>query len=1345
MIYEIKRGSTVVAAIRAAGTQERSIMSYDRVSMSFSLPTPITFKRGDTVTVYGQTYKLNRPPSKDAFEGDKFGYQYELEFEALYYDLAKWQFKGLSANNQLTISEVYITGTAATIMDLVVRNANRADSGWTMGVVDETDARQFTYVNQSLLAVLHDLAQQFETEFWVDNKTIHLQKREADSGISLSPGKGNGLYVLDRVRSENNSFNRLYVEGGSNNLPEGYGYSRLQLPIANRPFLQDIQPGDEVIEHTVHFDNIFPSRTGTLTGLGSDAITFIDSGIDFDINPLTGKERISFVSGQLASFEFKIISFNAASKTIRIERITDDPAYPGGIPDADKGFVARVGDKYVLLGVKMPGSYVTDNEKKLLEAAQQYLDDNKGDNYVYSGSLSPIWVKENNPSFQLGYRVKIKDDPRGIDKETRIVGYSRDLQEDARYSSFDLADTISPNEIARQYAQQERILYAIQTAGLLDPEYMRKFLFLNRLSESNGYLYLGADKIKAGFADYATDSDMWDGHQFADFINQPLRTGDSPRFAGTGSPAFVSGFSGHGWRVVAENGDVHATFDKLTVRKEMNVYELVINQIRATNGSVWVSDAIKIFGVTVSGTNYNCTIDTDGNKVGVPFLVNDILRCQRWTGRNVKYYVARVTAIGTGTFTLVKLDGGGVPEAGDDVVRMGSTTNTARQGAIYLTASDNGAPYIDVIDGVTSASLVDKTKVRLGKLDGIVSPVWGALSGYGIWTNKGYFENVNVSGVINVQGGNAATQDYAQQLVNNIAIGAVNLIPDRSSLDALTGWSVNVGGVTLVQDGGRNVIQVASSVSGRGIYRNLSTAVTYRPDTQYTLSVDVKSISGASSLYIGWDQGTQKTFNISATSGWQRISVTTSTPKPYIVVYSAGALAQTFIIRDIKLEEGNKATGWTPSPLEIQAELFAAKQLGLDAQTAALLANTRIGNKTIIVGGFIDTGLIKADAVVIGGGGATTAALNAAISNIAVGVMNLALGTGFDKAPTAWAGTSISVVNAIPNYLIVRKSQASYGFSLPLTEDIEANTDYTLSFDWGASDTSALNYLHILSPDGNVKFTDKSGLPVNASSWSRQSLTFRIPAKKTSPQILIATNAGTTIRIRAVKLEKGNKATAWSPSFVDVSVDATTKADAARSAAIADTNSKIGALPAGQTIIATVNGVAFIKTDLINVTEIFAKNVTATGLITANNLTVAGNSKIGQWSVNAAGIYSGQSGAVNDTFSAFSPGSFHLKRNGNVGDGSQVIEVMMGALGLGMDAGARILHTLSRSGNNTALMVGARNGTNNTALNVLYGDIVVQGQKGRTETFSAQVWNGSRWQGSSLVFVNGILVNRLWD
>jgi len=202
-----------------------------------------------------------------------------------------------------------------------------------------------------------------------------------------------------------------------------------------------------------------------------------------------------------------------------------------------------------------------------------------------------------------------------------------------------------------------------------------------------------------------------------------------------GSSSFVSGFAGSGWKLDTTS-DVSLTVDNLYVRKSMYVYELVINKIRCTNGSLWVSDACKIDHV-IGSTAY---IDTDGGNMTVPFVVNDVIRCQHWTGRGIKYYSATVNSVDASGvyFTFTVIDGAGTPTAGDEVVRIGNSSNTNRQGALYLTASDSNAPYMDILDGVTGYSFSGKTRVRLGKLDGITDAYYGALSGYGLYTSSAY-------------------------------------------------------------------------------------------------------------------------------------------------------------------------------------------------------------------------------------------------------------------------------------------------------------------------------------------------------------------------------------------------------------------------------------------------------------------------------------------------------------------------------------------------------------------------------------------------------------------------------
>lgn len=58
------------------------------------------------------------------------------------------------------------------------------------------------------------------------------------------------------------------------------------------------------------------------------------------------------------------------------------------------------------------------------------------------------------------------------------------------------------------------------------------------------------------------------------------------------SEKFSSGFAGSGWAILYNKttGNVSATFDELTIRKKMRIYESEVQKISATNGSLWVSD-----------------------------------------------------------------------------------------------------------------------------------------------------------------------------------------------------------------------------------------------------------------------------------------------------------------------------------------------------------------------------------------------------------------------------------------------------------------------------------------------------------------------------------------------------------------------------------------------------------------------------------------------------------------------------------------------------------------------------------------------------------------------------------
>ena len=76
------------------------------------------------------------------------------------------------------------------------------------------------------------------------------------------------------------------------------------------------------------------------------------------------------------------------------------------------------------------------------------------------------------------------------------------------------------------------------------------------------------------------------------YRDNTLHYKDSLHHGSIGTPNFASGFGGYGWRIDSQTNTL--TIDYVVVRKAMYVYELVVNKVSATNGSLWVTNSSKV-------------------------------------------------------------------------------------------------------------------------------------------------------------------------------------------------------------------------------------------------------------------------------------------------------------------------------------------------------------------------------------------------------------------------------------------------------------------------------------------------------------------------------------------------------------------------------------------------------------------------------------------------------------------------------------------------------------------------------------------------------------------------------
>ena len=223
----------------------------------------------------------------------------------------------------------------------------------------------------------------------------------------------------------------------------------------------------------------------------------------------------------------------------------------------------------------------------------------------------------------------------------------------------------------------------------------------------------------------------------------------------------------------------------------------------------WTGTAISTFQYFNLISGYNLGYDTS--------ILYDLGESGRDTDPSC-YIRVKVTAAGGATadnFAITSIKDKTLSTAnsenqvdGFDFVRWGNLTDTDRQGLVYLTASDSGAPFIQILAGMNTFTIsAANQKGRFGNLEGIVdSYVGGALSGYGIYTDNGYFK-----GTIWAADGSIAGWTIDS---SSIYTGAEKLTDGYST-----------SGMTLASDGGIHAQNAYINANGDCAFRQIEEAV----------------------------------------------------------------------------------------------------------------------------------------------------------------------------------------------------------------------------------------------------------------------------------------------------------------------------------------------------------------------------------------------------------------------------------------------------------------------------------------------------------------------------------------
>ena len=468
--YELAKRGSAMGFTQAV--QKWDLQGADIVSVTVESAVPVTYGIGDKITVFGRDYKLNRLPK--VTKSANFHFIYELEFEGIQYDLlrATYDLTVDTTSNQLQdVQADSLTGDLQRFATVLIANANRVFPGkWSLGTCPETISDKTLTFGESdnCLSVLQNLCSEFNVEFSIEieNGINVISFSDGDGEIfpyTFKFGRGRGLYHLERLNVDTSSIiTRLKVYGSTENIAYTYRANRLCLPDKSKS-QSYIENASAIAQYGIweavkYFDDIKPTFDGEVTAIdNSDVLKFTDTSM-FDLNAedeegntlylIAGQTaKIHFNSGNLAGYEFDVHSYNHATHTFVLKQFEDERGdlFPS---ETSSAFQIAVGDKYKILGVALPQSYIDEAEEKLEEDGLEYFNQNRQPKVKYALSIDKNFFEalagesQSTQIIKPGDWLHIIDSDIDVDKSIRIVSLTRQLFDEYNYT-LEVSDTVA--------------------------------------------------------------------------------------------------------------------------------------------------------------------------------------------------------------------------------------------------------------------------------------------------------------------------------------------------------------------------------------------------------------------------------------------------------------------------------------------------------------------------------------------------------------------------------------------------------------------------------------------------------------------------------------------------------------------------------------------------------------------------------------------------------------------------------------------------------------------------------------------------------------------------------------
>lgn len=369
----------------------------------------------------------------------------------------------------------------------------------------------------------------------------------------------------------------------------------------------------------------------------------------------------------------------------------------------------HVGDEFVILGISLPTTYITEAEARLDAEMKQYMRDNNVYYYDYPLKFDEHFLTTHAGILaQMDNNVIVRFDYAGTEHALYIKQVSVKY-DNKPLPTYDITLTDNIEVVLNQIGQVvDEVRRLHDNLGGVE------------VQPSNNYLRKDIDDTAYGMIR----------------LIKGLQVGNR----------FVTGLLGEGGVFrKEEDGTTYLECDKLYVRMKAYFDTVEVRHYMHSAGNRVASNAgINCSRVEYIDSNGDVTQDVteatlfrcyfrandDGREVRNDFVVGDLAFCREtnvntdsidqhgyWravVGRNAN---GVLTDDGEGWIDLSVSDcqeGSGIPIAQDDIVQLGNKTDTTRQGAIIEFVSGADSPSYQIFQGINNYNLNGKNFIGLG-------------------------------------------------------------------------------------------------------------------------------------------------------------------------------------------------------------------------------------------------------------------------------------------------------------------------------------------------------------------------------------------------------------------------------------------------------------------------------------------------------------------------------------------------------------------------------------------------------------------------------------------------------